>query len=428
MLSYAVHGQISGELFAPVSKSDLHRLILACALSSGSSLIRRCTLSEDIRATARVMEAAGASVTFGNDNILVRGMEQTQPQRIECDCGESGSTLRFLVPVMAALGQPTRFTGHGRLAQRPMQPLLDQLSQHGVTFSLPDNGDWLPMELDGKLRGGVFTFSGDISSQYITGLLFALPLLQENSQIRLTSPLQSKGYVDMTLRVLERFDITIHPVDNGWDILGNQQYRTPGQLEAQGDWSNAAFWLCAGAVGKQSVTVHGLDLHSLQGDRAVADLLAQMGAQVTAKGHSVTVTPAPLRAITIDGAQIPDIIPVLSVVAAAADGETHIINAGRLRIKESDRLHAMYQCLSDIGADVTELDDGLIIRGKPQLCGGTVDSFNDHRIAMSMAVASLVCKEPVVIRDPLCVSKSYPHFYKDYEALGGDVHVIDLGA
>lgn len=428
MLNYAVHGQLAGELLAPVSKSDLHRLILACALSDGSSLIRRCTLSEDIRATARVMEAAGAAVTFGDDNILVEGIGQHKSERIDCDCGESGSTLRFLVPVMAALGQSARFIGHGRLAQRPMQPLLQQLEQHGVTFSLPDNGDWLPMELDGKLQGGCFSFSGDISSQYITGLLFALPLLHEDSQIRLTSPLQSKGYVVMTLRVLERFDITIHPVENGWDIPGNQQYRTPGQLEAQGDWSNAAFWLCAGAIGNHPLTVHGLDLQSLQGDRAVADLLAQMGAQVTTEGHSVTVTPAPLKAITIDGAQIPDIIPVLSVVAAVAQGETHIVNAGRLRIKESDRLHAMYQCLSAIGADITELADGLIIRGKPQLRGGTVDSFNDHRIAMSMAVASLVCKEPVVIRDPLCVSKSYPHFYKDFQALGGDVHVIDLGA
>ena len=184
-----------------------------------------------------------------------------------CDCSESGSTLRFLVPVLAALGQNATFTGHGRLAKRPMEPLLSELSAHGVEIHTPDNGDTLPLSISGKLVGGDFTFSGDISSQYITGLMFALPLLAQDSRIILTSPLQSKGYVDMTLSVLERFGIKITPIQNGWEIAGKQRYRTPGILTAQGDWSNAAFWLCAGSICQgANIMVNGIDYHhSLQG-------------------------------------------------------------------------------------------------------------------------------------------------------------------
>lgn len=429
MLSYSVHGSLSGSVNAPVSKSDLHRLIIACSLSGSDTEICRCTLSEDIKATARVMEAIGASIHFEENRILVEGIKLQPDTNVLCDCSESGSTLRFLVPVLAALGQNATFTGHGRLAKRPMEPLLSELSAHGVEIHTPDNGDTLPLSIRGKLVGGDFTFSGDISSQYITGLMFALPLLAQDSRIILTSPLQSKGYVDMTLSVLERFGIKITPIQNGWEIAGKQQYRTPGILTAQGDWSNAAFWLCAGSICQgANIMVNGIDYHhSLQGDKTVCDVLTQMGANLSIGSEQVEANHAPLHAVTIDGSQIPDIIPILSVVAAVSQGETHIVNAGRLRIKESDRLHAMYECLTQIGADVTELADGLIIRGKSQLSGGTVDSFNDHRIAMSMAVASLVCKEPVIIRDPMCVTKSYPDFYEDFKALGGSVHVVDLG-
>lgn len=429
MLSYSVHGALSGEITAPVSKSDLHRLILACALSQGRTHIRRCTLSKDIQATANVLQAAGAKITFANDDIEVEGISEHSGTTVLCDCCESGSTLRFLVPVMAALCKNATFIGQGRLAQRPMEPLLSELAAHGVQIHTPQNGDTLPHEISGQLRGGTFHFSGDVSSQYITGLLFALPLLRENSRIVLSSPLQSKGYVDMTLHVLERFGIQIEPASDGWLIPGGQTYRSPRELIAQGDWSNAAFWICAGAICPNAqITTTGIDPDSLQGDKAVCDILKQMSAQITVDSDSVTVKHSALQGTTIDASQIPDIIPILSVAAAVAQGQTNIINAGRLRIKESDRLHAMYECLSSIGADVTELEEGLSIRGKPFLQGGTVDSFNDHRIAMSMAVASLVCKDPVVIRDPMCVTKSYPDFYKDFQSLGGNVHVIDLGA
>lgn len=433
MLTYSVHGSLSGQVAAPISKSELHRLLLAAALSSGSTLISHCTVSEDILATARVLQAAGAFVEFREDSIFVKGLFSSDLQQnfsspVSCDCSESGSTLRFLIPVFSALGIPAVFSGKGRLAQRPMQPLLDELSAHGAAFSLPRDGLFLPLGISQKLQSGVFSFSGNISSQYITGLLFALPLLRCDSKIILTSPLESKGYVDMSIDTLSKFGIRINPIQNGWEIPGNQQYRTPGHITAQGDWSNAAFWICAGALcpGSQ-ITVTGTDPHSFQGDKAVCGVLKQMGAKLTITETGVTVQHSQLSGTVIDASQIPDIIPILSVAAAVARGETKIIHASRLRIKESDRLHAMYDCLSKIGAEVTELEDGLIIRGKPSLTGGRVSSFGDHRIAMSMAVASLVCKQPVEIEQPLCVSKSYPDFYRAFQSLGGIVDVINLG-
>ena len=420
-------GQPAMQLYTPISKSDLHRLLIAAALSEGETLIRRCTLSEDIHATARVLQALGRSVTFGEDCITVGGKLELDRHVRCCDCGESGSTLRFLVPVLAALGQSTVFTGKGRLPQRPMEPMLTRLREHGVQIALPTGGETLPLELTGQLQRGDFVFAGDISSQYITGLLFALPLLQDDSRILLSSPLQSKGYVDMTLEVLARFGIRIEAIENGWSISGGQQYRTPGELTAQGDWSNAAFWIAAGVIGQKKLEVAGLSPQSLQGDKAICDVLRQMGANISVGQDSVIACPSQLHGTVIDGSQIPDIIPILSVCAAVAEGETRIINAQRLRLKESDRLRAVHDCLQAIGADIEETADGLIIRGKPTLSGGLVDSFNDHRIAMSMAVASLRCDQPVLIRDPLCVNKSYPDFYQDFIKTGGKVDVIDLG-
>ena len=228
-------GQPAVQLYTPISKSDLHRLLIAAALSEGETLIHSCTLSEDIHATARVLQALGRSVTFGEDCITVGGKLELDRHVRCCDCGESGSTLRFLVPVLAALGQSAVFTGKGRLPQRPMEPMLTRLREHGVQIALPTGGETLPLELTGQLQSGDFVFAGDISSQYITGLLFALPLLQGDSRILLSSPLQSKGYVDMTLEVLARFGIRIEAIENGWSISGGQQYRTPGELTAQGD-------------------------------------------------------------------------------------------------------------------------------------------------------------------------------------------------
>lgn len=421
-MHYSVHGSLQGSVTAPISKSDLHRLIIAAGLCPGEkTVIRHYTMNDDILATASIMKAAGASVQFYDDYIEIWGIKTIKTDFV-ADCCESGSTLRFLLPVLSALGSKCYFSGQGRLPQRPLTPLINEMTAHGVQFS----AETLPFHICGTLNSGCFTFPGNISSQYITGLLMALPLCSGDSKIILTSPLESQGYVNMTLSVLRRFGITIQVVTpQEFHIPGGQHYQSPCELTAEGDWSSAAFWLCAGAL-CGPVTVNGIQCDSLQGDKTVCNILEQMGADIYYTPDSVTVRSGQLHGITIDGSQIPDIIPVLSVVAACAVGETQIINAGRLRLKESDRLSSICNVLNRLGASVVEEKDGLLIRGG-FLEGGTVDSFNDHRIAMSAAVASLRCELPVIIENPSCVSKSYPNFYEEFIRLGGIVHGIHLG-
>ncbi len=418
-MKYSVHGSIEGSVEAPVSKSVLHRLIIAASLCKGeTTFIRPYTMNDDIRATASVMAGAGASVEFEDNFIKVIGIENLQKGFV-ADCCESGSTLRFLLPLMAALGADSSFVGHGRLPERPLSPLIEEMEKHAVSFSSRQ----LPLTIKNELLCGKYTFPGNISSQYITGLLFALPLLNGSSKIVLTSPLESQGYVDLTLSVLRKFGIEIcceNPME--FYIPGNQQYHSPGEIIAEGDWSNAAFWLVAGAIGNKTVTVTGIQRSSLQGDKAVYDILEEMGANISCDENSVTVSGGKLHGVTIDGSQIPDILPILSVAAACADGTTHIINAGRLRIKESDRLAAVAEILSSLGAKVIESNESLTIMGS-KMKGGEVESYGDHRMAMSAAIASLCCENPVIINDPACVKKSYPLFYEEFYRLGGVVHV-----
>ncbi len=421
-MKYQLHGPISGTIVAPVSKSHLHRLILAAALCPGEeTIIHRYTMNDDIRATASIVEAAGAAVEFFKDHIRIKGIENVQKNFI-ADCCESGSTLRFLMPVMAALGADCSFIGQGRLPERPITPLVEQLKKNGLICS----AERLPISISNVLSFGDYTFPGNISSQYITGLLFALPLLPGDSCITLTSPLESQSYVDMTLSALRRFGIEIL-VENPQKYLihGGQHYCSPGEIEAEGDWSNAAFWLAAGAL-QGSVTVTNLQMDSLQGDKAICGILQQMGAELSYRENSATVCGGKLRGVTIDGSQIPDILPILSVVAACAQGSTHIINAGRLRIKESDRLAATAEMLTTLGISVEEAADSLTIHGG-RLLGGEVDSYGDHRMAMSAAIASLRCEKPVSIKNPNCVKKSYPQFFEEFSSLGGVVDVQHLG-
>jgi len=363
-------GKLEGELAAMPSKSDLHRLMTAAWLA-GMDIGCLPVISDDIAATKDCLRDASI-----------------------CNCRESGSTLRFLLPVMAALGREITFTGEGRLPERPMQPLVDLLREHGCVI----DRDHLPITIAGQLRPGTFTLPGDVSSQYVTGLLFALPLLNGPSQIALTSPLESRGYVDMTLRTLRKFKIVIEETGQGFEVPGGQEYLSTVncQLSIEGDWSNAAFWLAAG------VRVTGLDEASAQPDKAIAALLAQLPGEV-------------------DASQCPDLVPILAVVMALTPGERAIVNAARLRIKESDRLHAMAVNLNALGADVTELPDGLVIRGRASLRGGEVDSFGDHRIAMALAIAALHCDSEVTLHGAQAVRKSYPEFWEDYCHLGGRI-------
>jgi len=417
-----------GKVQAIASKSDAHRLLICAALADSDTYIACPTSSEDIDATVRCLEVLGAVVRYQQGGFLVTPIDRNAigENRLSLDCGESGSTLRFILPVCAALGIPVSLVMGGRLPTRPLSALYDEMASHGCTLSEQGIS---PLHCEGQLQSGTYTIPGDISSQYISGLLFALPLLAGDSTIRVTGSggLESRPYVDMTLDSLQRFGVSIVEEDGQegliFHIPGNQVFQSPKTLSVEGDWSNAAFWLCAGAIlpSGSKLSCTGLDLNSRQGDRAVVEILERFGAELHIEDDSVTVSPAPLRGIEIDAEHTPDLIPVLAAVASLAKGTTTVRNAGRLRIKESDRLLSTTALLNSVGASVSETSDGLIITGKESLSGGVVQSFNDHRIAMTAAVISAGCSGEIIIENAEAVNKSYPNFFEDFLALGGMV-------
>ncbi|GHT00351.1 3-phosphoshikimate 1-carboxyvinyltransferase [Planctomycetales bacterium] len=389
----------SGTLTALASKSDAHRALLAAALAEAPTEIVFNTTSADIEVTLNGLSAFGAKVERSAVGATI--FPRAMPPSGFLDCGESGSTLRFVLPLLTALGLPTEIGGRGRLPERPLSPLREVLSEHGAEFS----AEKLPFALRGRLRGGEFRLPGDVSSQYVTGLLMALPLLAVGGRITLTTPLESRGYVEMTLSVLRRFGVEIAADGDNFSVRGGVKYASPRRYVVEGDWSNAAFFLAANCFGA-AVSVENLRVDSAQPDRIVTELLPALR---TAENRVISV------------AQCPDLAPILSVVAAVGAGETRLTGAARLRLKESDRLRAIAATLQAVGGDVTEMADGLIIRGVQKLRGGEIDSFNDHRIVMAMTVAALASENGVTIRRAEAVQKSYPQFFADWERLGGRV-------
>ncbi|HHT16586.1 MAG TPA: 3-phosphoshikimate 1-carboxyvinyltransferase [Papillibacter sp.] len=407
-----------GDVRAIASKSAAHRLLICAALADAPTRILCPETSEDILATARCLAALGADIEYNGGVFHVSPIPRPVIGKRTLDCGESGSTLRFMLPVAAALGAESEFILRGRLPQRPLSPLYEELVAHGCTLS-PQGAS--PLTLSGQLQGGAFTISGNVSSQFITGLLLALSVLEEPSEIAVTGAVESGPYIDMTLRALEIFGAPSAVQNQVFYVNGRGAFRSPSEVTVEGDWSNAAFWLCAGALlpEDQEICVSGLNFGSPQGDRAILNFLRRFGANVRAEGDSVTISRGNLRGIDIDAADTPDLVPVLAVVAAGAEGVTTVTRAERLRDKESDRLRAVTEMLSILGADIRETRDGLVINGRPLLKGGTVSSFGDHRIAMAAAVASLICHGPVTIEGAEAVNKSYPGFFQDFAALGG---------
>lgn len=395
---------IGGCIAAIASKSQAHRLLICAALAEGQTEIFCSETSRDIEATAACLNALGAKITYDKGIYQVIPIEKVQKNAV-LDCGESGSTLRFLLPVAAALGADASFLLHGRLPQRPLSPLWEELEKHGCRLSRPTENS---LRCEGQLQGGAFSLAGNVSSQFISGLLFALPLLDGPSEICLTTELESASYVEMTRRAMALFGIC----PAGWKILP-QKGISRGRYRVEGDWSNAAFWLCAGAISRP-VTVSGLDADSPQGDRKVLEVLKAFGAEIAWAEDRVTVTPRALKATEIDARDIPDLVPPLALVAACAAGESRICNAQRLRIKESDRLATVAQTLKALGAQVEITADGLRITGTA-LRGGSADSCNDHRIAMLCAIASALC--PVQLTGAEAVNKSYPRFWEDLEKM-----------
>lgn len=405
---------LSGTVSAPASKSHAHRLLICAALADRPTEIRCNGFSRDLAATVSCLQALGTSVSYKNNQFLIQPSVPVPSGLLPC--GESGSTLRFLLPVAAALGVPVTFSMEGRLSDRPMAPLEEQLACHGVTLSRPQPN---LLNCNGKLRPGHYILPGNVSSQFISGLLMALPLLDSPSTLTVTGKLESAPYVELTLEVLRQFGIKIE-ADRQTYVVYPSAIRSPGSVTAEGDWSNAAFWLTAGALGRP-VTVTGLNPQSLQGDRAIVPLLQKMGAFCHMDDACVTVTPGSLSAVDIDASDIPDLVPILSVAAAAATGTTRIFHAQRLRLKESNRLESICRMLRALGSRAEETADGLLIHGGVPLTGGTVDSCGDHRIAMAAAIASVFSTGPVTVTGAEAVEKSYPSFWEEFYRLQGEV-------
>ncbi len=420
---------LQGEVNVPSSKSMGHREIICAALAEGISVVDNISVSADIEATCGALKALGVKISSvpslysGRTAFEIEG-GKLQVSSAEIDCGESGSTLRFMIPLAALCAEEVVFKGRGQLVSRPLNAYYDIFDRQEIKYETADAGQ-LPLKISGRLSAGKFELPGNVSSQFVSGLLFALPLLEGDSVININSPLESKSYVDLTLSCLAKYGIVVkHDDHRVFYIRGGQKYHRRNSI-VESDYSQAAFWLVAGAIGSD-IACKGLTVDSLQGDRAITDIISAMGGKIKFNEEKLLLTssPANTTGTIIDASDCPDIIPVLSVLASVSEGKTEIINAGRLRLKECDRLRAVATELNKMGADVTELPEGLVIQGKKYLGGGEVEGWNDHRIAMSLAIASTRCRNEVILHGAECVNKSYPQFWEDFVSLGGQISDI----
>ena len=381
--------KLSGTVTSPPSKSQAHRLLIAAALAGEGSVIHNLADSQDIQATRRCM----AELNTKSDYLP------------KLDCGESGSTLRFLIPVALALRGGGVFTGHGRLMERPQKPYFDLFDEKNIRYK-QENG---VLTVEGQLTPGEYRLPGNVSSQFFTGLLFALPLLDGPSVIIPTTRLESEAYIAMTLDAMHEFGVdipTTRSVPPQYRIPGGQPYQS-AEVTVEGDWSQAAFWYAARNLGCE-IDIQGVTQYSLQGDRIIESHCQELSQPGDTE---------------IDMSGCPDLAPPVAAAAAVCQGITRLTNAGRLRIKESDRLATVAQTLNAMGAAVEEHPDSLTIYGRDSLSGGcTVDCCNDHRIAMMAAIAATRCREPVTLLGAECVAKSYPNFWEHYRMLGGVFH------
>ena len=399
---------LHGDVQIPASKSCAHRALICAALADGRSVLSGITMSKDIEATISAVTALGASVTVNDNTVTVRGISSPS-EKADIDCNESGSTLRFIIPVAAALGADTTFYGRGRLPERPIDIYIRELGKNGITF---DYQNTMPFSVSGRLHGGIYEIEGNVSSQFITGLLFALPMLEEDSDIILTSHLESHPYVDITIDTLRRFGISVDETAKGFHIAGGQKY-IPHDEKIEGDYSQAAFFFVANALGSK-INVGNLCENSAQGDKKILDIISQMCYNGSMGSYRV------------DCSDIPDLVPILAVLGTFGSEPSVIYNAQRLRIKESDRLITTAAMINALGGNVEETGDGLIITPAEKLHGGTVDGAGDHRIVMAAAVAATRADGEVIIRGAQAAEKSYPDFFKDYTKLGGKANVINM--
>ena len=425
-------GMLSGVVHAVASKSVAHRVLFCAAIADEPTIIHCNTTSQDIEATLRCLEALGATITLGQDNTLqVTPIDHASivddPEKpVELDCGESGSTLRFLLSLVGALGITARLHRAGRLGKRPLAPFDEQLVAHGMNIA--EEGD--DLIASGRLQGGQFVLPGDVSSQYVTSLLLSAPLIGEQVEVFVSTPIQSRPYIDLTIESLAAFGVNVAQDKVGIGDHTHERFaiydhglHSPAVTNVEGDWSNAAFWLAAGALEADGITVDGLNLASAQGDRTILAALTAFGARIARRGDAARATRNFPRAGSLDVSHIPDLVPPLAAVAALSPGTTELRNAGRLRLKESDRLATVCAAINDLGGVANVRDDSIIIEGVPSLSGGVVDSANDHRIAMMAAILAAHATEDVIVRGAHCVSKSYPGFWDDFQQLGGQIDI-----
>jgi len=415
---------LSGEVEAPSSKAYTHRAVIAASLSNGESMVRRPLVCDDTEATIDAVRAYGAKVDEEKAEWIVCGTSTLEMKKDIIDCGESAATLRFVTPITAHRSGVTKLTGGESLRKRPMEPLLVALRQLGVVCYSMDGSGRPPLVVHGGgIRGGITSIPGDISSQFISGLLFASPLAKGDVEIRVLSTLESRSYVEMTLEVLKDHRVTVSSSPEMREFfIPHNQCLTPCSRIIPGDYSSAAFLLAAAAVTSSKVTVTNLERRSLQGDRAIVEILMQTGADLKVRDGCVEVEgTGELEAVQVDTRDIPDLAPVCAVLGCYAKGRTVILNARRLRIKESDRIESLVTELNRMAAKVTTLGDDIVVEGPCKLRGAAIDSHHDHRIAMACSVAALGADGETEIQNADCVSKSYPRFYEDLRSLGGNV-------
>jgi len=407
--------KLSGVVSAIPSKSMAHRLLICAALSEGITRVRCASSSEDIDATVGCLRAMGSNIVKIGNYYIVPKVTVHPGQSVTLDCKESGTTLRFMMCIAAGLGLCARFIGSRRLFERPLSPLEEVLTEHGIVISCDEGGRIFQ---SGKSFGENYTISGNVSSQFISGLLMMLPLCKGVS-VTVTDEFESASYVDLTVSALMQAGLKVSVEDRKYTVVGKYDLR---DTSVEGDWSNSAFFLCASALG-EDVSVQGLDSESLQGDRGVLSVLSDFSTDIKIDDEFVSCQSETLLGTEIDARNIPDLVPVLAVVAALSRGRTVIKGAARLRFKESDRLETVCKMINSLGGKCEVTYDGLIIDGVEKLLGGEVDGSNDHRIVMSAAIAAVGCDNSVVITGAEAVNKSYPGFFDDLKSLGAMVEV-----
>ena len=400
--------KLKGKVEIPSSKSMTHRMLICAALADGTSAVYNISFSKDIYATIDALKSLGADISVSGNTVTVKGIDK-KSEKADIDCCESGSTLRFLIPISCALGTEAAYYGKGRLPERPITPYIRELSKKGINF---DYNNTMPFTASGQLTAGKFELEGDISSQFITGLLFALPLLDGDSEIVMLSPLESKPYADMTIKCLEKFGIEVTETQNGYFVKGNQKYISQNTA-VEGDFSQAAFFYVANVLGND-IEICNLDPDSYQGDKKIVEII-----------ENLCYNNNQPQGFEVNAMDIPDLVPILGVLGTYCENKSVITGAQRLKIKESDRLQTTSDAINNLGGHVEITEDGLEIF-HAELSSGIVDSCGDHRIAMSAAIAATICEKEVIIKNADSVEKSYPDFFEDYKNLGGITNVITL--